>query len=135
MPSRLATTSSNLYSNNISKFLLSIGPQTTKQSGYFHIDHDDEAVRGMLVLENGKMMWPAPAPPPPPAPKEEKEVDEPLIDYRSPYVQGAKQAGMLSAGILAMGACAPNPAFSSMLTTFALSNIIGVQAVLGVTHR
>lgn len=136
MPSRLATTSSTLYANNISKFLLSIGPQTTKQSGYFHIDHDDEAVRGMLVLENGKMMWPAPAPPLPPAPKEEKKLPgEPIIDYRAPYVQGAKRAGMLSAGILAMGACAPNPAFSSMLTTFALSNIIGVQVVLGVTHR
>lgn len=136
MPSRLATTSSNLYSNNISKFLLSIGPHTSKEPGYYHIDHEDEAVRGMLVLENGKMMWPAPAPPPPPAPKEEekKDVAEPVIDYRASYVQGAKQAGMLSAGVLAMGACAPNPAFSSMLTTFALSNIIGVQVVLGVTH-
>lgn len=135
MPSRLATTSSNLYANNISKFLLSIGPHTQKEPGYFYIDHDDEAVRGMLVLENGKMMWPAPAPPAPPAPKEEKkEVAEPVIDYRAPYVRGAKQAGMLSAGILAMGACAPNPAFSSMLTTFALSNIIGVQVVMGVSH-
>lgn len=134
MPSRLATTSSNLYSNNISKFLLSIGPHTSKEASYYNIDHDDEAVRGMLVLENGKMMWPAPAPPPPPAPKEVKEVAEPVIDYRAPYVQGAKQAGMLSAGILAMGAAAPNPAFASMLSTFALSNIIGVQVVLGVSH-
>lgn len=136
MPSRLATTSSNLYANNISKFLLSIGPHTLKEPGYYYIDHEDEAVRGMLVLENGKMKWPAPAPPQLSAPKEEdkKEVAEPAIDYRAPYIQGAKQAGVLSAGILAMGACAPNPAFSSMLTTFALSNIIGVQVVLGVSH-
>ncbi|CAB9508472.1 transhydrogenase, mitochondrial [Seminavis robusta] len=136
MPSRLATTSSSLYANNISKFLLSAGPHTSKEAGYYFIDHDDEAVRGMLVLENGKLMWPAPAPPPPPAPKEEETKDavEPVIDYKAPYIQGAKQAGMLSAGILAMGACAPNPAFSSMLTTFALSNIIGVQVVLGVSH-
>lgn len=49
MPSRLPTTSSSLYANNISKFLLSIGPQTTKNPGYFYIDHQDEAVRGMLV--------------------------------------------------------------------------------------
>lgn len=137
LPSRLPTTSSSLYANNISKFLLSIGPQTTKEPGYYYIDHEDEAVRGMLVLENGKMMYPAPAPPPPPTPTkdESKEKAAPVeIDYRAPYVQGAKNAGMLSAAILGMGACAPNPAFSSMLTTFALSNIIGVQVVLGVTH-
>jgi len=36
--------------------------------------------------------------------------------------------------MLAIGAVAPNAAFSSMFTTFALSNIIGVQVVLGVSH-
>lgn len=136
LPSRLATTSSSLYANNISKFLLSAGPQTTKQDGYFYIDHEDEAVRGMLVVEDGKLMFPAPLPPAPPAPKEEekKEVEAKPIDYRAPYVAGAKNAGLLSTSILAMGAVAPDPAFSSMLTTFCLSNVIGVQVVLGVTH-
>ena len=33
-----------------------------------------------------------------------------------------------------MGMVAPDAAFSSMFTTFALSNIIGVQVVLGVAH-
>lgn len=137
LPSRLPTTSSSLYSNNISKFLLSAGPQTTKQKGYFHIDHEDDAVRGMLVLEKGKMMWPAPLPPPPPASaaKDEKKAVEPeVIDYRAPYVQGAKTAAYFASSVLAFGAVAPNPAFSSMFTTFALSNVIGVQVVLGVTH-
>lgn len=136
LPSRLPTTSSSLYSNNISKFLLSAGPQTTKQKGYYYIDHEDDAVRGMLVLENGKMMWPAPLPPAPPATaKDDKKVSEPeVIDYRAPYVQGAKSAAYLASSVLAFGAIAPNPAFSSMFTTFALSNVIGVQVVLGVTH-
>ena len=53
--SRLPTTSSSLYSNNAQKFLHSIGPQTTKEKGVFQIDHEDEAVRGMLVLEKGKV--------------------------------------------------------------------------------
>lgn len=135
LPSRLPTTSSSLYSNNISKFLLSAGPQTTKEPGYFYIDHEDEAVRGMLVLENGKMMWPAPqpkAPPPPPAKKEEPKPVE--IDYKAPYITGAKNAGIISASLMGMGCVAPDPAFSGMLTTFCLSNVIGVQAVLGVTH-
>ena len=141
LPSRLSTTSSSLYSNNISKFLLSIGPQTTREKGYYHIDHEDEAVRGMLVLEKGKMMWPAPLPPPPPAPTQAEldakaAAEKPeVIDYRAPYVQGAKTASYGAATILGMGMVAPDPAFSSLLTTFALSNIIGVQVVLGETCR
>lgn len=135
LPSRLSTTSSSLYANNISKFLLSVGPQTTKNSGYFYVDHEDEAVRGMLVVENGKMMYPAPLPPAPPVvEKKEEEVVEAPIDYKAPYISGAKNAALLSTSILAVGAVAPNAAFSSMFTTFALSNVIGVQAVLGVTH-
>jgi len=106
LPSRLPTTSSSLFSNNISKFLLSAGPQTSKVNSYYNIDHKDDAIRGMLVLENGKMMWPAPLPPPPVPKKQEEQPAEPeVIDYRA-----------------------------SMFTTFALSNIIGVQVVLGVSH-
>ena len=135
LPSRLPTTSSSLYSNNISKFLLSIGPQTTKEAGHYFIDHNDEAVRGMLVLEKGEMMWPAPTPPPPPVQQKKQEDEKPVeIDYRKPFVDGAKTSGYTAAAILGMGAIAPDAAFSSMFTTFALSNVIGVQVVLGVTH-
>ena len=60
LPSRLPTQSSTLYSNNISKFLLSAGPFTTKVTDAFQIDHKDDAVRGALVLEQGDLRWPAP---------------------------------------------------------------------------
>jgi hypothetical protein len=59
LPSRLATQASTLYSNNISKFLLSAGP-FTGHKGQFCVDHEDLAVRGALVLEQGEMRWPAP---------------------------------------------------------------------------
>ena len=137
LPSRLSATSSTLYSNNISKFLLSAGPQTTKDAGYYYIDHDDEAVRGMLVVEKGKLMFPAPLPPAPAPVANDKKTEEekPVeIDYRKPYANGARNASICSASILGLGAVAPDAGFSSMLTTFALSNIIGVQVVLGVTH-
>ena len=135
LPSRLASTSSSLYANNISKFLLSIGPQTTKEQGYFFIDHNDEAVRGMLVVEEGKLMYPAPLPPAPPVVEKKEEESKPVeIDHKAPFVKGARTAGITSLAILGMGAVAPNPAFSSMFTTFCLSNVIGVQVVLGVTH-
>jgi NAD(P) transhydrogenase len=134
LPSRLPTTSSSLYANNISKFLLSAGPHTSKESGFYFIDHEDEAIRGMLVVEQGKMMFPAPLPPTPPAPVEKEEVKPVEFDYKKSYLEGAKNAAYLSTSILAIGAVAPNAAFSSMFTTFALSNVIGVQVVLGVSH-
>jgi NAD(P) transhydrogenase len=134
LPSRLPTTSSSLFSNNISKFLLSAGPHTSKEAGHYFIDHEDEAIRGMLVVENGKMMYPAPLPPLPPVVEKKEEVKVVEIDYKTPYIQGAKNMALLSTSILAVGAVAPNAAFSSMFTTFALSNIIGVQMVLGVSH-
>lgn len=134
LPSRLPTTSSSLFANNISKFLLSAGPHTSKESGYYFIDHEDEAIRGMLVVENGKMMYPAPLPPPPPVVEKKEEAPVVEIDYKKQYFDSAKNAAMLSTSILAIGAVAPNAAFSSMFTTFALSNIIGVQVVMGVSH-
>ena len=53
----------NACSNNISKFLLSMGPFTTKVKDHFQIDPKDDAVRGALITENGELRWP----PPPPA--------------------------------------------------------------------
>jgi NAD(P) transhydrogenase len=121
LPSRLATTSSSLYSNNISKLLLSAGPHTTKVKDHFYIDHNDEAVRGMLVLDEGTLTWPAPVPPPPPAPTQAEldakaEAAKPkVIDYRATYLDGAKTAGYTATSILAMGMVAPDPAFSAMV--------------------
>ncbi|KAL3806565.1 hypothetical protein ACHAXA_008694, partial [Cyclostephanos tholiformis] len=105
---------------------------TTKVKDHYYIDHEDDAVRGMLTVENGKLLWPAPLPPPPaPKAEDQKAVGPVVIDYRAPYVAGAKQAGYLGASCLVVGCISPDPAFSAMFTTFALSNIIGVQVVLG----
>ncbi|KIY92673.1 hypothetical protein MNEG_15290 [Monoraphidium neglectum] len=49
LPSRLPTQASTLYSNNISKFLLSMGPFTTGKKDEFVVDYDDEAVRCDLI--------------------------------------------------------------------------------------
>lgn len=63
LPSRLPAQSSNLFSNNISKFLLSMGPFTNpKDKAAWTIDPRDDAVRGALVLEQGELRWPPPPP-------------------------------------------------------------------------
>lgn len=55
LPSRLPTQSSTLYANNITKFLLSIG-----EKDHFHINLDDEVVRGSIILNQGELLWPPP---------------------------------------------------------------------------
>ena len=55
LPSRLPQTSSQLYANNIAKLILATGPQTTKDKGYWYIDHEDPVSRGMLVVEEGEV--------------------------------------------------------------------------------
>ncbi|KJE93318.1 NAD(P) transhydrogenase [Capsaspora owczarzaki ATCC 30864] len=56
LPSRLPTVSSTLYSNNVVKFLLSMGTKDKK----FRIDLADEVVRGAIVLREGELLWPPP---------------------------------------------------------------------------
>ena len=52
------------------------GPTTTKVKAELALDEEDIAVRGMMVLKDGEMMWPwtPPAPPPPPPKKPVVEV-------------------------------------------------------------
>lgn len=63
MPSRLPTQASNLYGNNVTKLLLSMGDGKTT----YKIDLADEVVRGCMVLKDGELMWPPPKPAAPPA--------------------------------------------------------------------
>lgn len=134
LPSRLATQSSNLYSNNISKFFLSMGPQTTKVKGEFLIDHEDQAVRGALVTENGKNMWPAPPLPPPPPPKATAKpvIPEVVVDPRKEAMEKAMLTTGAVGGALALGALSPGPATSSMIAKFSLASVCGYQTVWGV---
>lgn len=137
LPSRLPTQSSTLYSNNISKFLLSMGPFSTGKKDEFVVDYDDEAVRGALVLDEGEMRWPAPPPAsaaaaPPPAPKKEEEAKGPKDLYPDTLRNALTTTGA-AAATLAIGAVSPSSAFSGMLTKFGLASICGYQTVWGVT--
>jgi H+-translocating NAD(P) transhydrogenase subunit alpha len=59
LPSRMANVSSDLYGTNLYHLLDEMGGAEG-----FRIDHDNEAVRGALVLENGESRWPPPQKPP-----------------------------------------------------------------------
>lgn len=134
LPSRLAAQSSTLYSNNITKFLLSMGPHTTKVKSEFLIDHEDQAVRGALVTENGKNMWPAPPLPPLPPPKVAAKpiIPEIVVDPRQDALRRAMNTTGAVGGVLALGVVSPGPATSAMIAKFGLAGICGYQTVWGV---
>ena len=137
LPSRLPTAASNLFGKNQANFLLSVGPTTTKVDGVFAIDHEDPAVRGMLVVEDGALSWPAPPyapPPPPPAPvvAEVVEVDpQAALDAR---VQGdATVAAVAALATVAVGLASGGDAGNAgLFAAFCLASFAGQQAVWGV---
>ncbi|KAK4879614.1 hypothetical protein RN001_007760 [Aquatica leii] len=132
LSSRLPTQSSTLYANNISKFLLSIG-----EDKHFNINLNDEVVRGSIILEKGNLLWPpkVPVQPSPPAVVQPKTVAVAVKEV-SPFMKTFKDAMMCSTGIgsiILLGTASPNAAFTSMLTTFGLSGLVGYHTVWGVT--
>jgi len=131
LPSRLASQASALYSNNASKFLLSMGPFTGYQ-GHFYLDEHDAAVRQAAVCVHGDIVWPAPPLelPKPPAPR--KTAEAALKAVKSPFQQTLATAMSLSAGLLALLACgvaSPGAAFTSSIAKFGLASICGYQTV------
>ena len=132
-PSRLPTQSSTLYANNISKFLLSIGDK-----GVFNVDLEDEVIRGAIVHQAGKLLWPPPPPKeqPAPAPPKEVVVAEVVPEEINPFRTTMKTALGYTGGLgslLALGMVSPGAAFNTMITTFSLSGIVGYHTVWGVT--
>lgn len=131
-PGRLPTQSSTLYSNNISKLLLSMG-----QKDHFYIDLEDEVVRGSIVVHNGKVLPPAPPPKldavAPPAAKSVAKEPPPPPD---PFKTTMNDALTYTAGMgtmVGLGMVSPNPQFTTMVTTFGLAGIVGYHTVWGVT--
>ncbi|EME78657.1 uncharacterized protein MYCFIDRAFT_50085 [Pseudocercospora fijiensis CIRAD86] len=130
LPSRLPTQASTLYSNNITKFLLSMSPK----EGHFGIDLNDEVVRRSIVTYNGELLpaLPPVAPPAPPPVKEEVKEEE--VVALTPWQKAVREVGVVTGGMttaLALGK-ATGPLFMSNFFTFALAGLIGYRVVWGV---
>lgn len=133
LPSRLPTQSSTLYGNNITKFLLSIGPK-----GHFDINLEDEVVRGSIILHNGQMMWP---PPPPKVVPQAPVATQPAAaaaepEPVNPFNEKLTKAVVYTTGLSALhglGLISPGLQFNTMMTTFCLAGIVGYHTVWGVT--
>ncbi|XP_074656961.1 NAD(P) transhydrogenase, mitochondrial-like [Tubulanus polymorphus] len=132
-PSRLPTQSSTLYGNNISKFLLSIG-----EKDHYNVNLEDEVVRGSIILQNGTMMWPPPPPKEVPAAAPAaaaavQKVEPPPPNYFAMYFKDSMYYTAGMGTVLGLGMVSPNAAFTTMVSIFGLSGIVGYHTVWGVT--
>ncbi|GGK49016.1 Re/Si-specific NAD(P)(+) transhydrogenase subunit alpha [Aliivibrio fischeri] len=133
MVGRLPTQSSQLYGTNLVNLLKLL---CKEKDGNINIDFEDVVLRGVTVVKEGEVTWPAPPiqvsaqPQAKAAPKAkvEPKVEEPT----SPV----KKFSMIGAGIAAFGwvASVAPAAFLAHFTVFVLACVVGYYVVWNVSH-
>jgi len=129
---RMAGQASQLYGTNIYNLLEEITPE---KDGQLVIDMDDEMIRGLTVVHNGKVTWP-----PPPIKVSAIATPKPASKPGAPAVEPEKRSpwwtlggmGVAAALLLGVGSVAPAD-FMSHFTVFVLACFIGWQVVWNVT--
>ena len=174
LPSRMASMSSQLYGACVTAFLEELGTRTPdgtrtppsamspegEQSvnaealalagegvrGPFNLDLENEVIRGAIVLDHGKMLWPAPVKELPPPPEPGGHAKEPVAVIKAPAGHGHGEGTGMNPWVLAVVAVVlvglafviPPKAqtaggdFLGHLTVFILAIFIGFQVVWNV---
>lgn len=133
LPSRLPTQSSQLYGTNLVNLLKLL---CKEKDGRVTIDFDDVVIRGVTVVRDGEVTWPAPpiqvsAAPKAAAPKAATVEAQPTKPA-SPW----RKYGPIALAIVLFASLANvAPAeFLSHFTVFALSCVVGYYVVWNVSH-
>ncbi len=132
LPSRLPTQSSQLYGTNLVNLMKLL---CKEKNGDITIDFDDVVVRGVTVIREGEITWPAPpiqVSAAPKAPKAEVKTAEALEKPASPL----RKYLLLALAVVLFGwlANVAPPEFLSHFTVFALSCVVGYYVVWNVSH-
>jgi len=137
LASRLAAQASTLYSNN----LLRLTEELCKaKDGVAVVNMDDDAIRGLTVIKDGAVTWPAPppklpaapAPKPaaaaamPPKPKGHGEASGPMSPTKTAVLFGGGALLFLLIGFFAPGS------FLGHFTVFVLGCFVGYMVVWNV---
>ncbi len=136
LTSRLAKQSSTLYATNL--FRLTEELCKTKD-GSIDVNMDDDAIRGLTVIKNGEVTWPAPAPklPAAPAAKPAAPVQKKSGGHGKASAPASAKSTVIMFGAAALlfwfiGSGAP-PAFLAHFTVFVLACFVGYMVVWNVT--
>ncbi|MEM7752682.1 MAG: Re/Si-specific NAD(P)(+) transhydrogenase subunit alpha [Pseudomonadota bacterium] len=142
-PSRMATQSSLLYSNNIRHMMTDLTPE---KDGQVVHDMEDDVIRGATVTYQGEITWPPPPPktqaiaaqPAKEKPKELTPEEKRAAETAAFKKETTTQVGLLAIGgalMLGMGAIPGMPAsFMQHFIVFVLSVFIGFQVIWNVSH-
>jgi NAD(P) transhydrogenase subunit alpha len=141
LASRLAKQSSTLYANN----LLRLTEELCKtKDGTVNVNFEDDAIRGLTVIKDGEVTWPAPPPKLPPAPPKPKAEATAAKAGGSKGGHGHGSVEPMSGKTLAIvfaigallflfvGAYAP-ASFLQHFTVFVLACFVGYMVVWNVT--
>ncbi|CAH6070333.1 NAD(P) transhydrogenase subunit alpha [Citrobacter koseri] len=132
LPGRLPTQSSQLYGTNLVNLLKLL---CKEKDGNIDVDFDDVVVRGVTVVRDGEITWPAPpiqvsaqpqaAPQAAPAPKEAEKPASPWRKY-----------ALMALAIVLFGwlADVAPKEFLGHFTVFALACVVGYYVVWNVSH-
>jgi NAD(P) transhydrogenase subunit alpha len=138
LASRLSTQSSTLYANNL--FRLTEELCKTKD-GFINVNMEDDAIRGLTVVKQGQITWPAPAPKSVPAAAAKPAASAAPAAKKAHGHGGASEPmagnklaimfGVTAALFWYVGANAP-AAFLAHFTVFVLACFIGYMVVWNV---
>ncbi|EFR3024580.1 Re/Si-specific NAD(P)(+) transhydrogenase subunit alpha [Salmonella enterica] len=132
LPGRLPTQSSQLYGTNLVNLLKLL---CKEKDGNIDVDFDDVVIRGVTVIRDGDITWPAPpiqvsaqpqaAPKAAPAPKESEKPASPWRKY-----------ALMALAIILFGwlADVAPKEFLGHFTVFALACVVGYYVVWNVSH-
>jgi len=132
--SRLAKQASTLYSTN----LFRLAEELCKtRDGVINVNMDDDAIRGLTVIKDGTITWPAPPPKLPAAAPKPAAKPAPAPKHGEPSGPASARATAIVFLIAAVlfwfiGAYAP-AAFLGHFTVFVLACFVGYMVIWNVT--
>lgn len=133
LPSRLPTQSSQLYGTNLVNLMKLL---CKEKNGEIAIDFADVVIRGVTVVRDGEVTWPAPPIQISAAPK--ATTTSAPVQKKSEVATGSpRRSYLLLALAIVLFACLANVApreFLSHFTVFALACVVGYYVVWNVSH-
>ncbi len=132
LPSRLPTQSSQLYGTNLVNLLKLL---CKEKNGEIVVDFDDTVIRGVTVVKEGELTWPAP-PIQVSAQPQQAKAAAPLPKPADKPTSPVMKYGLIALVIILFGwlaNVAPRD-FLSHFTVFALACVVGYYVVWNVSH-
>ena len=133
LPSRLPTQSSQLYGTNLVNLLKLL---CKNKDGQININFDDVVLRGVTVIRDGEVTWPAPPIQVSAQPQQQAKAASAVKKEEEKPTDPRKKYGIMAAvGVLFLWLTSIAPAaFLSHFTVFVLACVVGYYVVWNVSH-